>query len=216
MSNSRKGAGLVTINNLSKGETLLYRIRMVHEDIKDPSKGFRPSIELAEFIENPFNPRSAIADLNEDDERFDKAKPRFTFQPTSFEIVVGEGWATKEACDKLIHAKGVKMEDQKEGVHFITVNYLNPERYGKRLRVQVIETTETSRRGAQPKINPKTGALVLSGGKQVFMIPQVAYEGNHKSVFLQSDKGLGPLQGVSIAELLAESDEKKASENMNP
>lgn len=215
MNTQKRADGVaVSLLTITSGETLLYRIRKVHKDVSDPSKGFKPSIELAEFVENDKRPISAVAELNDDDDRFAQEKPQHAFQPVSVANAIREGWMTQEAFDKLTPSKGVESENQKEGEHFIEVNKLNPSFNGKRLRVQILETTETNRKGVRAKINPKTGKTVLHTGKPVYRIAQVAYDGNHASNFLASDNTTALLTGTGVEEVM-EIKENVHSENLN-
>lgn len=173
-----------SINDLKKGETLLYRVRKVYKDLRNPDAGFKPSLEIVEFVEKQAN---AIADLNGDDDRFNQAKPQRAYQPASLASAIEEGWITESQFDALKPSKGVDINDQKEGVHFVTVGVLNPTFQGTRLRVRVTEVTETTRE-IEPKINPSNGKTVTHGGLPVYRIVDIAYEGSHESTFLASDK----------------------------
>lgn len=211
--NKRADGVAVSLSTIVDGESLLVKVRKVHKDVRDPEAGFKPSIELAEFIENDKRPISAVAELNDDDDRFAQALPQHAFQPVSLANAIAEGWITQEAFDALSPSKGVSVEGQEEGKHFVTVNRLNPSFKGKRLRVQILETIETNRKGVQAKINPKTGQTVLHAGKPVYRIAQVAYEGNHASHFLASDNTTALLTGVEPK--IMEIPENTPSENFN-
>lgn len=217
MTNLKQGLGIITsVDDLTKGDVLLVRIRKIHKNVDDPKQGFKPSIEVADFIDNPFNPVSAIVALNSDDDRFVKQKPRYTFQPAALESAISEGWLAQQVYDKLEPSKGIEIENQKEGVHFITVNYLNPHLEGKRLRVQILETTETNRKGGQYKLNPKTGRTIYHMGKPVYVISQIAFEGDHESVFLKSDAPVPEEEAVLLSTLLEETPAPvKPSINLN-
>lgn len=204
------------IDAILDGETVLYRVRKVHKVAEDPASGFKPSIELVEYVDNPFKPVSAVAELNDDDDRFIQRKPQHAFQPVSLEKAIEGKWITQEQFDKLLPAKGVNIDDQKDGVHFIEKNILNPSYKGKRLRVQIIETTVTNRKGIQVKLNPRTNQPILYKGQPVYRIVQMAYEGNHESIFIESDRTTALLANLDLKDLL---DEKgsvvKKSDNLN-
>ena len=75
-----------SLETLKEGDTLMVSIRKVYHTKGDASKGYKASIELAQFIENPDRPTSAISMLNEGDERFASKKAQHAYQPVSDQV----------------------------------------------------------------------------------------------------------------------------------
>lgn len=194
-----------TVLTMILGEVLLVSMRKVLKDASNPSLGYKPSIELADFVSG--RPVSAVAAMNSEDSRFIQSKPQRAFQPIDLSVAIKEGWITEAEFESLQPSKDIAVEDQIEGKHYKTLNILNPTFNGQKLKVQIIETTKTERKNAESlkKINPATGKVVTSGGLPVYRIAQVAFEGSYENVFLPSDKAL-----VAVSTPKAQ-----ASENIN-
>lgn len=177
----------LSLETLKEGDTLMVSIRKVYHTKGDASKGYKASIELAQFVENKDRPVSAISMLNDGDERFAQKRAQHAYQPVSAAIAIKSGWITEELFNSLTPSVGIPIADQLESKHFCIVNKLNPAFDGKRLKVQIIESTETTSLTAKAKINPRTGVTVTHMGKPVYRTAQVAFEGNSESYFLVSD-----------------------------
>ena len=177
-----------TIATLVMGEVLLVAIRKILKDASKPELGYKASIEVADYVNG--RQVSVAALMNSEDDRFTKIKPQRAFQPVDLNVAIAEGWITEEEFNKLESAKDIDVKDQVEGKHYKTLNILNPTFQGHNLKIQVIETTSTTRKNAEllKKINPSTGKVVTSGGKPVYRIVQIAFEGTYENVFLPSDK----------------------------
>lgn len=177
-----------TIATLVMGEVLLVAIRKILKDASKPELGYKASIEVADYVNG--RQVSVAALMNSEDDRFTKIKPQRAFQPVDLNVAIAEGWITEEEFNNLESAKDVDVKDQVEGKHYKTLNILNPTFQGHNLKIQVIETTSTTRKNAEllKKINPSTGKVVTSGGKPVYRIVQIAFEGTYENVFLPSDK----------------------------
>tara|TARA_R110000868_G_scaffold111290_1_gene300714 strand:+ start:1891 stop:2541 length:651 start_codon:yes stop_codon:yes gene_type:complete len=190
-----------SLETLKEGDTLMVSIRKVYHTKGDASKGYKASIELAQFIENPDRPTSAISMLNEGDERFASKKAQHAYQPVSAQVAFKNNWISEESFEALTPSVGIPIGDQVEGKHFVIVNKLNPTFDGKRLKVQILESTETNSQAARAKINPRTGVTVTHMGKPVYRTAQVAFEGNSDSRFLASDNTIARLSGDSASDL---------------
>lgn len=177
-----------TIATLVMGEVLLVAIRKILKDASKPELGYKASIEVADYVNG--RQVSVAALMNSEDDRFNKIKPQRAFQPVDLNVAIAEGWITEEEFNNLESAKNIDVKDQVEGKHYKTLNILNPTFQGHNLKIQVIETTSTTRKNAEllKKINPSTGKVVTSGGKPVYRIVQIAFEGTYENVFLPSDK----------------------------
>ncbi len=194
-----------SLETLKDGDTLMVSIRKVYHTKGDASKGYKASIELAQFITNPDRPTSAISMLNEGDDRFAAKRPQHAFQPVSSTVAFRNGWITKEAFEALSPSAGIAIADQIEGTHYCVVNKLNPTFDGKRLKVQILESITPSGQSAKAKVNPKTNATVLHGGKPVYRIAQVAFEDNCTSYFLASDATIARTSGDTLEAATKES-----------
>lgn len=174
-----------TVETLTEGNTLFVRARKVNNK---KTGGAKMSIEVAEVINNPERPLSALADLNAGDERFDNVRPRAQrgFVTVEPQVAFDEFGISKEAFDKLEKSTGVDSKDWKEGQHYIMLNLLNPRLKGKRVRLQINEST-TPREGGRAKINPATGATIMHQGAPVYRTVQLVYDGTVRNSFLQSD-----------------------------
>ena len=177
-----------TVETLKIGEVLLVAIRKILKDASKPELGYKTSIEIADYVNG--RQVSVAALMNSEDDRFNKVKPQRAFQPVDLNVAIAEGWITEEEFNNLESAKDIDVKDQVEGKHYKTLNILNPTFLGHNLKIQVIETTSTTRKNAEflKKINPSTGKVVTSGGKPVYRIVQIAFEGTYENVFLPSDK----------------------------
>lgn len=198
---SRNTTNRFTIDTLREGDTLMVRAKKAYKygdgkTVTDKDGNIAPKgeivgeklqLEFAEIIENPFRPTSPLADLNAGDARFSKQRPQRAWATVEIDAAIHYFGVDEKAIAKLKVATGIPVEDQEMGKHYIMLNTPNPRMNGKRLRVQILETTNPTRQGYQEKINPSTGEAVLHKGKPVFRLAQIAYEGNHKSVFLPSD-----------------------------
>lgn len=191
----------LSLEALKEGDTLMVSIRKVYHTKGDASKGYKASIELAQFVENKERPVSAISMLNEGDERFAQKRPQHAYQPVSASIAIKSGWITEELFNSLTPSVGIPIADQLEGKHFCIVNKLNPTFDGKSLRVQIIESTETTSSTAKAKINPRTGVTVTHMGKPVYRTAQVAFEGNSDSSFLVSDNTITAKLGSESSDI---------------
>lgn len=197
-----KTSSTKNLATLVDGDSIIVSARKVAFDKADPSKGYKVSVELASFTPNPERPASAVSALNDDDDRFAQRKPQHAFQPMSVKKAVELGWIKQEAFDALEPSAGIDISEQVEGKHFISLNVINPSLDGKRLCVQVIETTEPTRKGLRAKINPSSGKVVTHGGKPVYRISQVAFEGA-VNAFLPSDNTLSSIENKEATQTVA-------------
>lgn len=185
-----KATAAKTIETLVEGETLVVRIRKILADKKNPAAGFKVSMEVAEIVHNPDRPQSALGDLNAGDARFDaiKQKPQRAFVSVMPAVAFEKLGISKESFDKLELSTGIDSKLWKEGQHFETVNILNPRLDGKRLRMQINESTAPSANGNnRAKINPATGVAVTHKGAAVYRNTGLVYDGTVRHSFLQSD-----------------------------
>ncbi len=161
-----------TLTALIVGQTLLMSARKVN--------GGKVQLELAEVIANPTR-NNALADLNADDDRFSgTSKARRCYATASPAIV-----------DK---AFGIDTASLKEGESMEDINVLNPELNGKRLRVEIVESSIATEwdqanlaKAAKQYTNSKGETkYFVKDGKFIFSKPGVT-NGEPKHNILQSD-----------------------------
>ncbi len=188
-----------TLEQLVQGEVLLTQVRKLHnEDSKSTGSDYLVQIECAEYIDNPFRPKSLLSVLHEDDSRFVGNKPRFgwtTMTPKAWTKYFGH-LADIKTIEALKFSSTTRKDvdspaDWVEGTHFITINALNPSiKIGsevKRFHVVITETL-AQRNGAQPaKLNPKSNDVQTVGKAPIYSTGTVEYE-PMPSVFLFSDQ----------------------------
>lgn len=202
------------VEDLTIGEFMLVRVRKIHNTDPERTEDYKVSIEGAEYIDNPYRPFNLTGYLNKGDSRFVGNTPRRGWTTAGAKNWQADFGALVDikAIEKLEFSSAqdnVKVEDWKEGVHFITIGLVNPVlNIGKRkygFTVQILEST-TQRNSNQPeKRNPakkdNAGNMQIQtvGGKPIYTTSQLAFAQldakgeriltkQHASRFLLSDQ----------------------------
>lgn len=189
------------VEDLLRGDVLLTRIRKVHNlrpDLTKEHQNYKVQMELAEYIDNPFRPINPTSIFNEGDSRFVGNLPRRgwgTFEPSKWEEFFGNILSIKD-IEKLDFSSTSQNdlkspEEQKEGIHFISLGILNPyimyDGNKLDLHVQIVESTAQRNKLQPVKINPSDGQMQTKGGKPIFSTGQITFS-KQPSYFILSDQ----------------------------
>jgi hypothetical protein len=163
-----------SLETLTPGQTLLLAARKV--------EGNKTQLEFAEILQQEDRPVNALAMFNQSDPRFSAGgKPRrawMSVQAEDAEVLLGVDLTTDFSTNEMGHV--VK-----------SLNILNPEVDGQRLRPQIVETTEATQWQAEnihkaAKRKGKDGDFITHKGMHIFTQSTVVI-GEPTNVFLDAD-----------------------------
>ena len=185
------------ISSIQEGQSILLWVRAVNKRDGGRVVGKKYQLALIQKVENPtsnFDQNLAISVLNGEDERFSRfgRGVRYGFATADGAQVTEFFGVPAEALEKLTVSTGIPRNEWVKDVHFIELNYLNPElphsETGEmtQLHVQITETTEQQGPGSTPKINPSTNQMILHQGQPIYTRAEITI-GPARSVFLPAD-----------------------------
>ena len=163
-----------SLETLTPGQTLLLAARKV--------EGNKTQLEVAEILAQADQPVNALTMFNKSDERFSAGrKPRRAWlncEPADAELLLGIDLGGKYTTNEMGHV--VK-----------TLNILNPQVEGQRMRTQIVETTESTPWQAEnihkaAKRKGKDGDFITHKGMYIFTQSTVVI-GEPTNVFLDAD-----------------------------
>ncbi len=191
----------ITVEDLLRGDVLLTRVRKIHNLKPEATKDhldYKFQIEAAEYIDNPFRPLNPTSVFNEGDSRFVGQTPRrgwTTIEPGAwnkyFGMLVSAEEVSKLKFSSTSHQDVQTPDEQKEGIHFITLGVVNPfiTINGQKLslHVQVVETTLQRNKNQRPKLNPSNSEVQTENGNPIFVNGNITF-GKIPSIFIESDQ----------------------------
>ena len=163
-----------TLETLTPGQTLLLQARKV--------KGNKIQLEFGEILQQADKPVNALGMFNQSDERFNltgKARRSWlTVEPEDGQTLLGIDLGGEYFTNEM-------------GYVVKTLNILNPEVNGQRLRVQIVETTDASEYDAthieaSAKRRGKDGEFITYKGMYIFTESSVVF-GEPVNKFLEAD-----------------------------
>ena len=163
-----------SLETLTPGQTLLVQARKVN--------GNKIQLEFGEVLQQADRPQNALSVFNKSDERFNVG------------VRARRSWLTVEPQDaqELLGVDlGGDYTTNEMGHEVKSLNILNPEVNGQRLRVQIQETTDATEWDAaniqtSAKRRGKEGGFITSKGMYIFTRSTVVF-GEPQNVFLEAD-----------------------------
>ena len=161
-----------SLETLQPGDTLLVSVRGTNYTTVP-----KVQIEVAEFIETP-RPESVLALLNADDDRFSQRKPRRAWESIT------------PAMLKKYFDVDVNMEEMSPD-NVVDLNILNPTLNGKRMHIQITETTtptdwQLANVNTAAKRKGKNGDFIYHQGAHIFSNTILVME-EPQHTFLEAD-----------------------------